>query len=477
MVALVATVAGVVVAAPASSPVLTSAVAAPAPPPNPTNGQLSAAAARKAALANQVGQLSGQIAAAQAELQQLQGKAELAEQKVAYAVSRQQAAEQAAALAEQTARDATTSVTTAHTKFVRYIQASYMDGQPDGGAGSLLTAKDPTALLDQSTLEHFQAANKVDAIGMLQRASVTKSNADAAARVAQLKAQKATAAAQNQKQIADNAVAAEQQQAASLRQTLATNQASLTAAQSELATLNHQRAAFIAYQAEQARLAAIARAKARAARIAAARAAAAAAAAAARARARARAAAHRHHHNGGGGGNSGGGNSGGGNSGGGGSSYNPPVTPVGGSWTKARGEEAVQRAMSTLGTPYAWAGGGASGPTYGVCDASNGAPNDCYVKGYDCSGLAMYAWGPYLSMAHYTVRQYSEAGSYHPSISQLEPGDLIFYSFNGSVSGIHHVAVYKGNGEIIQAPYSGGYVEVSSMYGPGSIFGITRPLT
>ena len=69
--------------------------------------------------------------------------------------------------------------------------------------------------------------------------------------------------------------------------------------------------------------------------------------------------------------------------------------------------------MRTLGTPYAWAGGNADGPRYGVCDASNGAPNDCHVVGYDCSGLAMYAWAPYLP-DHYAATQYTQAGSYHP---------------------------------------------------------------
>ena len=157
--------------------------------------------------------------------------------------------------------------------------------------------------------------------------------------------------------------------------------------------------------------------------------------------------------------------------------YSAPVHASGGSWTAARGRAAVARARTTLGTPYAWAGGGSSGPSYGVCDASNGAPNDCYVRGYDCSGLAMYSWGPYKSMPHYAAAQYNQAGSYHPSLSKLKPGDLLFWSNTSRASGIHHVAIYIGNGKIIQAPYSGGYVEISSMYDPGSIFGATRPLT
>lgn len=135
----------------------------------------------------------------------------------------------------------------------------------------------------------------------------------------------------------------------------------------------------------------------------------------------------------------------------------------------------MRRALAELGVPYAWAGGGSYGPGRGVCDASNGAPNDCYVIGFDCSGLALYAWG--ASWAHYAMLQYSEAGSFHPSAGQLRPGDLIFWSFNGRQSGIHHVAIYRGNGQIIEAPYSGGYVQVSSLYEYGGFFGATRPLT
>ena len=48
------------------------------------------------------------------------------------------------------------------------------------------------------------------------------------------------------------------------------------------------------------------------------------------------------------------------------------------------------------------------------------------------------------------------------------PGDLVFWS-NGGVSGIHHVAIYIGNGQIIQAPYSGGDTSRSaSMYESGT---------
>lgn len=461
----VATSAGLLFAAP-------QVLAKPTPPPNPSDQQINSAAARKQNLANQVGVLGGQIAQAEAQLQQLQGRKELAEQKVALAYSKLQLAQQKAAAARLKVQTAERTVARAHTRFVQFVQASYMEGTVDGTTGTLLSAQDPTSLLNQSTLEAYQAQTKIDAIGTMQRASVIRSNAEAASRLAVANRRAAANRAQQAKQAADDAVAAQQAQEQSLQASLASSRSQLDSAQAELATLNNQRATYNAYVAEQARLAAIARAKAareRARRLAAARAAAAARQAAAEAAALA-AARRRHHHNGGGG------NSGGG---GGGGIVTPivsgPRPPSGGGWTAGKGRKAVRRAMTTLGMPYAWAGGNQYGPTSGVCDASNGAPNDCYVVGWDCSGLTMYAWG--RGWDHYAATQFSQAGSYHPNAGNLMPGDLIFWSFNGSVSGIHHVALYKGGGEIIEEPYSGGQSQIASLYEYGSFFGATRPLT
>src|SRR5262245_9980094 len=60
----------------------------------------------------------------------------------------------------------------------------------------------------------------------------------------------------------------------------------------------------------------------------------------------------------------------------------------------AQANTAVNKACGLIGTPYAWAGGHGATPgiTYGVCDPSNGAPNDCHVRGLDCSGMVRYAY-------------------------------------------------------------------------------------
>ncbi len=481
------------------------ASATPSPPPNPTDGQLNAARGSKEALAVRVGQLGASIADAQAQLQQLRGRQEFAEQKVAYTQSkwvqaRDQVvvARQRVAAAKASVAAARMSVVGAHRKFVQNLQATYMGGVVDGTTGALLTAQDPGALLDRAAIEEYQAQYKLDAIGQLERATVVKSNKDAAAQRAERAlvkaegvAKRALADARQADADATEAVATAQQQQAALTADLTTERNELDAAQEQLATLNNQRGVYLAWRAEQARLAAIRAAKLaaeRAARIKAAREAAARAAAARAAAARAaevraaevRAAAAREaareaaarartHH--------GGGSAGGGSAGGSSSIPNPGSSaPASGGWTRAMARTAVNRAMSTLGTPYAWAGGNADGPTYGVC-VSGDASNDCHVFGYDCSGLMMYAWGPYVRMDHYAATQYVQVGSYHPSAGELRPGDLVFWSYDGTRSGIHHVAMYIGGGRIIEAPYSGGYVQIASLYEYGSFFGATRPLT
>lgn len=147
-------------------------------------------------------------------------------------------------------------------------------------------------------------------------------------------------------------------------------------------------------------------------------------------------------------------------------------------WTPAMGRSAVARAESWLGMPYSWAGGNASGPTLGQCDPGTGGDLDCHVVGFDCSGLVMYAWGPYISLAHYAASQYTEAGSYHPSVGNLMPGDLVFWSSDGTISGIHHVAIYIGNGNVIQAPESGEVIQITPLDQVSwGYFGATRPLT
>ena len=442
-------------------------VAQAAPPVNPTDGQISNAAAQKAALAAQVGRLSASVAQAQTQLRQLEAAKEMAEQKLAYALSKLADAKQASQQAARDVAAAQARVDAAQQQFTSFVQSTYMNGSIGGTTGSLLTASDPNVVLQQSALEQYESDHQLDAISNVKSATVAKSNADARARAAVLRQKAATDAATQAKADADAAVVSAIAQQKQLEAQLASNQTALQRAQEQLATLNNERAAYIAYQKRQAEIRA-AQERARRLAEARARAAAAAAAAAERRREAAAAAAARRNHNGGGGGGS---SSGGGGGGGGGYS-----APSGGSWSPGAGQQAVNRAMQYLGWMYAWAGGNAYGPTYGVC-AGDGAYNDCHIRGFDCSGLTIYGWAPYTIMPHYAASQYY-SGSVHPSTYNLMPGDLVFWSSNGTVGGIHHVAMYIGNGNVIQAPQSGSVIQVTPlMQVDWGYFGATRPLT
>jgi cell wall-associated NlpC family hydrolase len=50
------------------------------------------------------------------------------------------------------------------------------------------------------------------------------------------------------------------------------------------------------------------------------------------------------------------------------------------------------------------------------------------------------------------------------SYADLQPGDLIFWSDNGKASGVYHVALYIGDGEMIHAPRPGKVVEVQDVF-------------
>lgn len=459
LLAVSASLAGLVIAlAPA-------AVAAPAtPPPNPTDQQLSTAQGSTSSLAGQVGVLSAQLSQLTARADQAKAAVLLAEQKVALAVAQLQDAQAAATAAKVNVAAAQVAVDQARSRFNSFIRRTYETGSLQAPSAALLTSRDPTTMLQSAALQTYVANHQLDGIGQLQRATVAKANADAAARAAvdrQASMRAQAEAAQSAAADAAASAAAQQQQTKAQQGSV---QAQLDTAQATLLGLQNQRAAYDAWKAEQARIQAAQEAARQAALLAQQRAAAAQAAQAAQSRPSAPP-------------NNGGASSAGGNAG------PAPVTvssgnPGGGAWSAAKAQNAVNRAMSYLGTPYSWAAGNSQGPTYGVCGTGGAGNNDCHVYGFDCSGLTMYAWGPYISLTHYAATQYTQAGSYHPGTGQLQPGDLVFWSGDGTIAGIYHMAMYIGNGNVIQAPESGEVIRVTNLWNVTSgYYGATRPLT
>jgi cell wall-associated NlpC family hydrolase len=101
---------------------------------------------------------------------------------------------------------------------------------------------------------------------------------------------------------------------------------------------------------------------------------------------------------------------------------------------------ALRAAESRKGLPYVW---GAAGPT-----------------SFDCSGLVQWSFAQAgVSMPRVAADQ-ARTGPAVP-VSQLEPGDLLFYHTDPTDPGyLSHVAIYLGNGWMIQAPQPGISVQV-----------------
>lgn len=148
-----------------------------------------------------------------------------------------------------------------------------------------------------------------------------------------------------------------------------------------------------------------------------------------------------------------------------------------GDWTPARGVRVARRALQWLNLPYSFGAGGEDGPSYGV-PVDHDSRHDDQVYGFDCSGLTMFALAPWLHVDHDAAAQYTEVGRYHPAIDSLQPGDLVFWSSDGTIAGIGHVAIYVGAGQVVQAPQSGDVIRVTPIYEvEAGTMGATRPLT
>jgi cell wall-associated NlpC family hydrolase len=126
----------------------------------------------------------------------------------------------------------------------------------------------------------------------------------------------------------------------------------------------------------------------------------------------------------------------------------PPPTAPG-------GQGAVQAAESQIGVPYQW---GAESP--------KGSAN----PGFDCSGLTAWSWGQVgVGLPHYSGAQM--ASTTPVPLSDLQPGDLLFYGPGGS----SHVAMYVSPGTMIEAPQTGSNVHLTGLRLGSGFAGAGRP--
>ncbi|MGF1236797.1 NlpC/P60 family protein [Streptomyces sp. 2-6] len=114
----------------------------------------------------------------------------------------------------------------------------------------------------------------------------------------------------------------------------------------------------------------------------------------------------------------------------------------------AQGEEAVRYAVRQLGKPYRW---GAAGPL-----------------AYDCSGLTSQAWARAGTPIPRTSQE-QWARLKRVPLSELRPGDLVVYFPEAT-----HVALYLGDGLVVQAPRPGAAVKVSPL-AANPVLGAVRP--
>jgi len=102
--------------------------------------------------------------------------------------------------------------------------------------------------------------------------------------------------------------------------------------------------------------------------------------------------------------------------------------------------EAVAYAESQIGTPYVWGG---TSPQ----------------AGFDCSGLVVWSYG----LAGVVVPRVANDqwhGEPHVAMSQLVPGDLVFFGSGGYAG---HVGIYVGNNAMVDAPYTGADVRIDTI--------------
>ena len=98
---------------------------------------------------------------------------------------------------------------------------------------------------------------------------------------------------------------------------------------------------------------------------------------------------------------------------------------------------------------------------------------DVGVVGFDCSGLTRYA---YAQAGIAIPRVAADQFAVLPKVTHLRPGDLAFYATDpNDPSTIHHVVMYLGKGQIIEAPESGERVHVTSMRYGYEYIGAVRP--
>lgn len=98
----------------------------------------------------------------------------------------------------------------------------------------------------------------------------------------------------------------------------------------------------------------------------------------------------------------------------------------------------LKEAFNYLGTPYVWGGTSPSG--------------------FDCSGFVQYVFKKSAGISLPRVSQSQQNVGTRVSMSEMQPGDLVFFG-----SPAYHVGIYIGNGQYIHAPRTGDVIKISQL--------------
>jgi cell wall-associated NlpC family hydrolase len=410
---------------------LTGAASADPKPHVPTKGQVDRAQADVASKRRSVSQIESALAAASARMEAASMAAEAASERYNGAMWQLEEARKASTLAKLRARQAAEDVAVQRTGIISLVTESYQNGTELNSASALLTDEGPVGMMNrygvvQSAGDSMKAAYDRFRTASARAKTYATRAAKAEKRQESLAAQAKKLALEAGQAAAAAGYAANQiaSQKASLMQALAQAQnISVT-----LATRRHDALERIARQ----KAAAAARAKQAAQQ----------AALKKQAAQAKKDAAHAKHEQKTSDDQGNGGSAGSGSATSPGDSAPPPVANPAPNQAVAV-QRTIAYAKAQLGKPYQWA---AAGP-----------------RTFDCSGLTMRAWGQGgKALPHYSVAQFYQ--STRVSMADARPGDLLFWSNNGGPSGIHHVALYLGGGQFIEAPHTGANVRYNSIY-------------
>lgn len=108
-------------------------------------------------------------------------------------------------------------------------------------------------------------------------------------------------------------------------------------------------------------------------------------------------------------------------------------------------------AKKFLGTPYVWGG---TNP-----------------GGFDCSGFVQYVYGKFGVKLPRISADQARAGA-RVGLDKLQVGDLVAWDNSSRNNGADHIAIYIGNGLIIEAPRPGSSVQVNELYDTGRAWGV-----